>query len=340
MRVLPVILMVLFCLTACSNGNPKITKSPDSQTAPKTDLGNDPSGNTKTTNQVTDNKIPVQNEKNKLSGRQNAADDILKSSLILFQEVEGAFPQNLNSFTDSGFPIIWPANVFTGGPVHNTDTANIPLSEDSLGEIYYSKANDERASLEHVVYDLEEFVRSNQDTWKIQKIEFPDDSLDADTVIYINGGIFTVKEVNDYARRRLYAQFGQLAYLIVSQSSAYYLKNNSFPDSFDDLFDEKFLFIRENMEIFTSALNTESVEFKWGYDIPLNTCYIYLSIDGKKMIEYCVRYGDPQTEKTPYYHDCDISNLDMSNPIIDTSSLKNLSIPDKYAVALSEITGD
>ncbi|MBU1024271.1 hypothetical protein KKB99_08325 [bacterium] len=263
----------------------------------------------------------------------------MPGDLTLYWKAEGGFPENLKEYVTSGFPLIWPRDLYSGNPISVRDfERDFDSSKPYFDSLMYHKINEDKAQLVLVDYDIEANQSGGDLKWKIKKDDFPPEWMisDSEKIIYGSGTI-SIEEVADKNKRRLYAWCAGISSYCTSRTSRYVNYNDSLPQSLEDLLDATQFFIKENFSRFVDLLQASNADFMWGFDYSKNVEYVYLEVDGDVLMMNCTEW---LKNSTPNPFECNIKDYDLTTPLLSTDILASLEFPEDYVTSINDIQFD
>lgn len=267
----------------------------------------------------------------------------IRNSLRLYWQTTGQFPETMNGFIESGFPLIWPRESSKKIPFFlSVDEDYIP-GEELFGSFQYNRISSDKVQYKYVYMDFKTYRGTGEITWKVKTTDIPfadKQSLNPGGVvkelegILVLGGEKRVDLISDSDTRLLYALCGQFASFLETMTDIHYNLEGTTPSNFNALLGPEQLIIKENFDAFAKLLESSNAEFKWGFDNDKNTSYTYLKINNDILITRCLDYN---AENILEQGDCDFKTLDISSPIITERNITSMEIPEEYLIALKDI---
>lgn len=267
----------------------------------------------------------------------------LKHSLRLFWQTTGQFPENMKSFIDNGFPLIWPRESKQNIPFYlNMDKDYIP-SEELFGSFQYNWISPDEVQYRYVYIDFKTYRATEDVIWVVKTATIPfadkqmhnsQENLKELESILVLGGKERVDLISDSDARFLYSQCGLFCAFIETMTDIYHIQEGVIPSSFYDLLGSEQLIIKENFYNFAQLLESSNAEFKWGFDNKNKTSYIYLKINDEVLITRCINYT---TDNLLDQMECEFDSLDISTPILTEKNIASIEIPEEYLISIKDI---
>lgn len=275
----------------------------------------------------------------------------LQSSIVDYKRVTGYLPESLSAYIESGFPLFWQRNLMNGLPMEILTSRDVKNDPSDFGVVKWEKRDGDYALLISSNIDTMKYKDTGEVSWKIDKD--PVRIVGTKRVTTVVGGTAPINEVSDPEARMLYAMCDQLHSFIFSNTDNYYSRNKRIPGSFVELltFQQELggtpLIIKENFDKFAQKLNDANADFQIGFDYSNNLSYAFLKIDGEILISHCYKYDNNvdnpnynsmSEDDSPGIHvGCLMDEIDMSSPMISTSNVSSLDIPNEFLISVKDI---
>lgn len=298
----------------------------------------------------------------------------LRGSISEYRRATGYYPESLPAYIESGFPLFWQRNLMNGLPMEILESRVVKNEPSDFGVVKWEKFDEGNARLTSSNIDIRKYKDTGEVSWIIDeeslKFIYLNDyqsmqgeeqhgfmremsSMDLESVTTVVGGTVPINMVSDPDTRIVYAMCDQLHGFIFLNTDNYYSRNKYLPNSFVELltFQQDLgwtpLLIKENINKFTKKLNDAGVEFKIGYDYANTLSYAFLKINGETLISHCYKYdNNPDNpnfnsmseDESPGIHvGCLMDEIDMSSPMISTTNISTLDIPDEFFISVKDI---
>jgi hypothetical protein len=270
----------------------------------------------------------------------------------LYRDVNGNFPDSYSTLVKSGFLLHWQRNPLTGKPVEVVTGRDLVEDRSDFGSFKYEIRNDTEFCLRFIGLDRDHYNNTGKELWVERAPVYGYhklDELDEMRGLKVNrwpmnvmGATKTPDQIVDYDKRLLCAMVGNLETIINASINIHYACNETLPESFFDILDNRNFIIKENFEAFAQMLKESGASFKWGFDG--NIRYFELIIDGETYIKQCIGYESVEDSPTTggINPDCAIDEsmfdtLDKSSPIITSDNIMDIKIPEEYLISINDI---
>lgn len=342
-----VILTIALIFSSCKSGEKAVLENSDQSDAIPLSSDNVP--------RSLNFSFPINNDLHVVSGDFTVMYGNIIGSLKLYRRVNGGFPESIQSYISSGFPMFWSRNVLDGTVVGYTSKEVLTLGRDDGSRFTYMQQDSDHATFSFIYPTSKIDPITGSEIWRDKKVDlvsgpYRDEEQRgygdvADKIYSCPGSLKYLHEIPDEDLRWFVGKCEELVQYVNMRSSGYYMNNNSLPGKFSYLIKECNLFIKDNLLKFAEEMESRDVDFRIGYDYSKVTIYATLMIDGEMYINYCHRFAPPysESEETPYrtgsFDGCRMSELDMSTPMISSDNFTEfiLNLPPDVLIESKDI---
>ena len=173
--------------------------------------------------------FPLSEKPRKIGLIQSFSYTELMKAVKLYFKVYGQHTESLDSFINSGIPIMWPRNAIDGKPISIFKGKELSAGFENYGVLHYVKDKSGYAQMKYLYLKRGINTDGYDDTWEINTTAFP--SMNIPNIPKIAGFDVDISSVNDPQTRELLAMFGQLMSLIVRRTGEMFYDLDIFPSS-------------------------------------------------------------------------------------------------------------
>jgi hypothetical protein len=268
---------------------------------------------------------------------------LIEIACELYHDTYLTLPDDLSDLLD-GFMLIWPGNIYQGGPVKILNSIPDPENPNHRGNVYYELLDGHEATLKFVIPDLKNFT-PGREKWILSEQRIVSDTAK----LLLNPQEEKLKPSSAVSQFLLEAtkeeryRYGYVK--LMSQSLSYLIddslmRKGILEDTLVNLVDKgNYYFIDTGIQTISKNVVDKKITFNFGTFQDPSHAFLDCRFPADDHHPMCRRYNPSKglSGEVEYLRECPIMTTDSTRILFSPDSIINLTIPDEIILSKEDV---